>query len=103
MKSVKNERRIPIKERLAALFEIAPPLFGGVHIESDTVGRESRVFLSGVKKVYVLEEERIILLAGGVRLTFLGEDLFASSYSRGTVSICGRVFSVNAESVGESL
>ncbi len=100
MKTTKNKRRIPIKERLASLYEMGPSPFRGIHIESDTVGQNSRIFLVGVRKVYVLEENRIVLLAASLRLTFLGEGLFASSYSRGTVSISGRVLSVSAEGIG---
>ena len=98
--ATKKEKRIPIKEKLAALFELAPPPLGGLHIEADTVGEVSRIFISGVKKVYIVEQGRIVLLAGGLRLSLLGEGLFASSYARGTVSVCGRVCSVNAEGVG---
>ncbi len=103
MKATKKERRITIRERLAALSELAPPLFGGVHIESDTVGNESRVFIGGVNKVSVLEEERVVLVAGRRRLTFLGKGLFAVSYAKGTVSLCGRIDSVSAESVWEGV
>lgn len=103
MKTAKNEGRLSLRERLVAFSELAPSLFGGVHIESDTVGQESRVFIGGVDKVSVLEEERIVLVAGRLRLTFLGAGLFATSYAKGTVSLCGRISSVNAESVWEGV
>ncbi len=103
MKTENNERRISIRERLATLSELTPAFLGGVHIESDTVGKESRVFVGGVDKVSVLEEERIVLVAGRLRLTFLGTGLFATSYAKGTVSLCGRISSVNAESVWEGV
>ncbi len=101
MKTSKKEGHPSLKGRLLLFSELAPPLLGGVHIESDTVGEESRVFISGAKKVSVLLEERIVLLAGRWRLTFLGRGLFATSYVKGTVSIRGVVLSVSAEEIGE--
>lgn len=97
MKTAKNERRISLRERLLSFSELAPSLFGGVHIEADTVGEETRVFIGGVDKVSVLEEERVVLTAGKLRLTFIGTGLFASSYTKGTVTLCGRITSVSSE------
>ena len=99
--ATKKRKRISIKERLLTLFELAPTPFGGVHIEADTVGGKSRVLIAGVKKVCLVEEGRVVLIAGGLRLDFLGEGLFASSYAGGTVCIVGRILSVNAEERGE--
>ncbi len=102
MEQKTRERKRSLRERLPVLWETTPLLPGGIHIEGDIIGREGRFLIGGIDKIAYCNEERILLLSGKCRLTLTGSSLFMVSYTKGTVTVYGRISSITAEQTGDA-